>query len=135
MKTTLVLVAALLAATSIFVVPSAGAVDACTAATGHCSGWVVCYGAHRYSNGYIYDCTVGIGGPYCDPGPCPTPASPSAPSMSPLSTEACNSIVNGGGCPYMLCYHPHYNQWGTVSWCDITLYYPCQYCVPMGPLE
>ncbi|GEM_PF-5830443 len=45
------------------------------------------------------------------------------------------SLGNDSSCPYMLCYHPHYNEWGNVQWCEIGMYYPCQFCVPPPPIE
>ena len=43
--------------------------------------------------------------------------------------EVCSSMTDDG-CAYMLCWHPHENEWGTVAWCDVGILWPCQYCVP-----
>lgn len=56
---------------------------------------------------------------------------------SPIGTSTSATFCTGGAgpteqCPWMLCWHPHYNQYGDASWCDIGLYYPCQYCVPLS---
>jgi hypothetical protein len=56
-------------------------------------------------------------------------------ATSPLGdmsdTSYCTGTPDFQHCPWMFCWHPHYNQYGMASWCDIGLMYPCQYCVPI----
>ena len=66
----LVLAAILAVGALALLVPSAGAVDVCTSATGHCDGYLVCYGATRGPGGYVEDCRYGVAWQPCDPGPC-----------------------------------------------------------------
>jgi len=70
MKTTLLLVAALVAGTVVLLTPNASAVDVCTSATGNCGHWIVCYGATRGPSGQPISCKEGIDGPHCDPAAC-----------------------------------------------------------------
>lgn len=57
----------------------------------------------------------------------------SSPIGNPTNATYCSSATAPyGTCPWMLCWHPHYNQWGEATWCDIGLLWPCQYCVPLS---
>lgn len=71
MRASAIVLVGLLALSSLtLVAPPASAVGYCTAATGHCQGWIVCVGESTNQWGGI-SCQYGIRQPcdptYCDP--------------------------------------------------------------------
>lgn len=42
------------------------------------------------------------------------------------------NVVTEEDCPYMLCWGMSSDQYGRVR-CQYTVYWPCQYCVPLDP--
>jgi hypothetical protein len=56
-------------------------------------------------------------------------AQPQAPQLAAF----CSSVTTHN-CNYMLCIGDSQNQYGYYQ-CQYPIYWPCQYCVPLGPLE
>lgn len=89
-----------------------------------CGGYALCIGYRWDSNGF-----------WCQyPVPDPNPCDRMVCASSSMTTSFCTGATSQS-CPYMLCLGPHYDVYGRVAWCNTEIYWPCQYCVPLGPIE
>ena len=57
---------------------------------------------------------------------------PGASASSPITTSFCSELTTKN-CYYMLCLGDYQNQYGYYE-CKYPIYWPCQYCVPLGPI-